>query len=81
MDVLVLVCAMAVPAPDCRAEATVHSFYAPAPASDLAGCLRQGTMYAAQSGLVSEETYPKIVCIPPQAPRTRVTKSTDRRMK
>jgi hypothetical protein len=73
MDVLILVCALTVSAPDCQVEASDRSFYAPAPASDLAGCLRQGMMYAAASGMVPAGTYPKIVCIPPGAARTRLT--------
>ena len=40
MDVLVLVCALTVAAPDCQAETSVHRFYAPEPQLDLAGCLR-----------------------------------------
>jgi hypothetical protein len=79
MDVLVLVCALTVAAPDCQAEASVHAFYAPAPQLDFVGCLREGMMYAAQSGLVAAGTYSKIVCIPPEARRTRVTKGAEPR--
>jgi hypothetical protein len=70
MDILVLVCALGVAAPDCQPETAIHSFYAGAPQSNPAGCLRDGMVHAAQSGLVVAGTYPKVVC----NPRTRLTK-------
>jgi hypothetical protein len=73
MEVLVLVCAAAVAAPDCQLDTAIHKFYVPGPQAGLAGCLREGMMYAAQSGLVGEDSYPKVVCVPPEAPRTRVS--------
>ena len=75
MEVLILVCALSVAAPDCQVETSVHNFYAPDAQADLAGCMREGLMYAAQSGMVSADTYPKIVCIPPGSRRTRVTEN------
>jgi hypothetical protein len=75
VDLLILVCAVTFAAPDCQAETSVYSFHVPGPHSDLAGCLREGLMYAAQSGLMPAGTYPKVVCIPPEARRTRVTEA------
>jgi hypothetical protein len=39
------------------------SFHAPGPQVDVSGCLREGLLFAAQSGLVPPDAYPKIVCI------------------
>jgi hypothetical protein len=63
MEILVLVCALGVAAPDCRRETAIMSFHAPGPQADFSGCLREGLLYAAQSGLVPKDAYPKIVCV------------------
>jgi hypothetical protein len=63
MDILVLVCALGVAAPDCQPETSIDNFHAPGSQADFAGCLREGMLYAATSGLVTEGTYPKIVCV------------------
>jgi hypothetical protein len=69
MEALVLVCAMAVAAADCQPETSVRSLYVPDPQPNVTGCLRDGMLYAAQSGVVVAGTYPKIVC----TPQTQVT--------
>ncbi|WP_159585813.1 hypothetical protein [Chelativorans xinjiangense] len=74
MDVLVLVCALAVAAPDCQRSTAIHGFYAPDPKPDLAGCLREGLLYAARSGLVMADTYPKVFCIPQRSAEARASK-------
>jgi hypothetical protein len=76
MEIIVLVCALGVAASDCRSETSFRSFKAPEPAMTLVGCLRDGTLYAAQSGMVPEGTYAKIVC---GAGGTPATLMTDRR--
>jgi hypothetical protein len=72
MDVLILVCALTVAAPHCQSDSATDSFRAPEPQSSLAGCLREGLMYAAQSRLVGPGTYPKVVCVskPPADSKT-----------
>ena len=65
MDILVLVCALGVAAPDCQPETSINSFHAPGFTTDFAGCLREGMMYAAASGMVPPDAYPKIVCVDP----------------
>jgi hypothetical protein len=74
MDILVLVCALGVAASDCQPETSVDTFHGPGPQANLAGCMREGLLFAAQSGLVVKGTYPKIACIPPEARRTLVTR-------
>ena len=67
MEVLILVCALSVPASDCRNENAEHVLRAPAMANAAAPatCMREGMLYAAQSGLVGAETYVKVVCRKP----------------
>jgi hypothetical protein len=69
MEILVLVCALTVSAPNCQAETSLHRFFVSDPQSNHAGCPREGLMYAAQSGLVAKGTYPKVVCVPRGAAR------------
>ena len=66
MSILVLVCALGVSAHDCRVETAVHKFHVPIAQRDAGVCLREGLMYAVQSGLVPEGTYPKVICGPPR---------------
>ena len=63
MNALILICALAVSAPDCQKKTSIHVFYAPEVQSGLAGCMTHGMLYASQSGLVDPGIYPKIVCI------------------
>jgi hypothetical protein len=63
MEVLVLVCALGVKAPECQPETSINSFYAPGLQTSLVGCVRDGMLYAATSGLVPPDTYAKVVCI------------------
>lgn len=78
MDVLVLVCSLIVAAPDCQPSTAIHSFYTPDPKPDLAGCLREGLLYAAQSRLVMAGAYPKVFCIPSQSADARTSKIAKR---
>ena len=73
MTILVLVCAMSVSAPDCERSTAIHSFYAPDPQPNLIGCLREGMMFAAQSGLIEQGTYSKVFCIERRTPETQTT--------
>ena len=77
MTILVLICALAVAAPDCQPDTAIHSFYAPDPQPNLVGCFREGMMYASQSGLVQQGTYSKVLCI---ERRTTVTLTTEQRL-
>jgi hypothetical protein len=63
MEILILVCALGVAAPDCQRETSIHSFHAPEVRAGMSGCLREGLLFAAQSELVQPGTYPKVVCI------------------
>jgi hypothetical protein len=63
MEILILVCALGVAAPDCQHDTAIHVFYAPVPEPHHAGCLREGLLHAAGSDLVAPGTYPKVVCI------------------
>ena len=65
MNALILICAMAVSAPECAKPTAVHIFYAPEVQASMAGCLSHGMLYASQSGLVEPGTYSKVVCLPP----------------
>jgi hypothetical protein len=62
---LILVCALSIAAPDCQRETATRAFYSPDAYDNLSGCLTNGTLYAAQSRLVTAGFYPKIVCQPP----------------
>ena len=64
MNVLILVCALAVSAPDCQKETSIHSFYAPDAQADMSGCFRHGMLFAAESNLVGPANYAKVVCVP-----------------
>ena len=65
MEALILVCALAVSAPDCQKETSIATFYAPDPQVSLTGCMRHGMLFASQSRIVTPGTYSKIVCVPP----------------
>ncbi|MGH6925859.1 MAG: hypothetical protein ACRED5_19205 [Propylenella sp.] len=73
MTILILVCALSTAAPDCQRNNAIHSFYAPGPQLSFTGCLREGTLYAAQSRLVTEGTYFKVFCIPPRTTEPQTT--------
>jgi hypothetical protein len=60
--VLVLVCAASIAAPNCQRATAHHAFYAPPSTSGMVGCMRDGMLYAAQSGLVDSASYAKVVC-------------------
>jgi hypothetical protein len=77
MTVLVLVCALTVAAPDCDKSTAIHIFYAPDAQYSLVGCLREGTMYAAQSGLITPGTYSKVYCGPQRRPAARSTRNAE----
>ena len=64
MEILILVCALGITAPDCQAHSAIHSFHAPEPPADVAGCLRHGLM-SPRSRAGAPGSYPKVVCGPP----------------
>jgi hypothetical protein len=62
MDILILVCALSLSAPQCQKDTAQHVFFAPPGGEDMSGCARQGLMFAAQSRLVTQGNYAKVVC-------------------
>jgi len=62
MDILILICALTVSAPDCQKKTAIHEMHTEIATPDLVNCQRHGILYAAESGLVTAGTYPKIVC-------------------
>ncbi len=62
MEALILVCAIAVSAPDCQRESSIASFYAPEAQDSMVGCMRHGMLFASQSRIVTKGTYSKVVC-------------------
>jgi hypothetical protein len=73
MTILILVCALSVAPPDCQRNTAIHSFYAPGPQLSFTGCLREGTLYAAQSRLVTDGAYFKVFCTSPRAAGPQTT--------
>jgi hypothetical protein len=64
MEILIFVCALGVSPAHCGSETALRNTYVQAGSPDAIGCLREGMIYAAQSGLVAAGTYPKVVCTP-----------------
>jgi hypothetical protein len=62
MKILILVCALTTAAPNCQKNTAIDVFYAPPSSEGMAGCTRQGMLYAAESGLVRPDNYVKVVC-------------------
>jgi hypothetical protein len=62
MDILILVCALSIAAPDCQKETAQHMFFAPPSDGSMVNCTREGLLYAAESRLVKSGTYAKIIC-------------------
>ena len=62
MNILILVCALSVAAPDCQKDTALHIFHAPPSGVGLAGCARQGLLFAAESHLATRGSYAKVVC-------------------
>jgi hypothetical protein len=62
MEILILVCALSLSPPDCQRATAQHIFYAMPNSTGMAGCLRDGLFYAAQSRLVGPGSYTKIFC-------------------
>jgi hypothetical protein len=77
LDVLILVCALSMSAPDCQRASAQHVFYAPPSDSSSANCLREGLMHAAQSHLVTADSYAKVVCQPFRSASSQKTSTTD----
>ena len=62
MEILILVCAISVAAPNCQKTTAEDVFYAPPGDGSMVNCAREGLMYAAQSNLVKPGSYAKIYC-------------------
>ena len=62
MNILILVCALSVSAPDCQKATARDVFYAPPSDGGMVNCAREGLLYAAQSNLVTPGSYAKIFC-------------------
>ncbi len=63
MDIVILVCAIAISAGDCTSESATHVLRAPVMAVGHGGCMMQAMAYAAQSNTVGEGYYPKVLCV------------------
>lgn len=63
MDIVILVCAIAIGAGDCTVDSATHVLRTPAVAAEEGGCMRQAMVYAAQSNTVGEGYYPKVLCV------------------
>jgi hypothetical protein len=62
MEILILVCAMSVAAPDCQKATAQHVLYAPPSDGSMVVCAREGLMYASQSNLIKPGSYAKVYC-------------------
>ena len=73
LKVLVLICLSSVPRPECQRDTALEWLWAPDKAPSLAMCGLVGQAYAGDSGRVTEGTYAKIFCIPPERMPNGVT--------
>jgi len=64
MKVLILICVLQVNAEDCHKDNAISVFFAPDLQRNAASCMMHGMLFVAQSRMVKEGTYPKIVCDP-----------------
>jgi hypothetical protein len=73
VDLVILVCAIAIGAADCNQQTATHILRAPVVATGAGGCMMQAMLYAAQSNTVEAGYYPKILCAagPPVAQARR----------
>jgi hypothetical protein len=64
MEILLLVCAATIAPADCQVATATHVMRPTlaAAAGAPAGCLRDGLLYAAESGLVTAGHYAKVFC-------------------
>ncbi len=62
IDVMILVCALSVPAPECQRNSAMAVLFVPETAENASGCMMSGMLYAAQSRTVLPGYYSKIVC-------------------
>lgn len=69
---LIIICSAGTPQINCQVGAPERLYYIAAPERSygLAGCMRYGMMYAAESGLVSEGQVVKVRCRPHDATTT-----------
>lgn len=65
MSILILVCALSLTAPECQRNTALHEIRTEIAVPDLAGCMRHGMLFAAESGLVTPGTFPKVYCAMP----------------
>lgn len=60
--VAIAVCLSATPIPKCSEGTSVAWVVAPERPASLAGCMRHGVLYAAESHLVTVGSYAKVFC-------------------
>ena len=60
--VAIAVCLSATPVPECSEINSVAWIVAPEHPASIAGCMRHGMLYAAESHLITEGSYAKVFC-------------------
>jgi len=72
---IILICASTLPQQDCSEVTALDVFSAPVSDEGHAGgyvaCLQLGMLYLANSNLLAQGTYPKIICAPPDSAMAR----------
>jgi len=63
VDIVILVCAIAISAGDCTLKSATHVLRAPVMAAGDSGCMMQAMAFAAQSNTVDDGYYPKVLCV------------------
>jgi hypothetical protein len=66
--VAIAVCLSATPVHKCQRLTSVVWIIAPERPASIAGCMRHGMLYAAESHLVDEGSYAKVFCSTRSAP-------------
>ena len=62
--VAIAVCLSGMPITECQQPTAVSWIVAPEHPTSIAGCMRHGMLYAAESHLVTEGSYAKVFCSP-----------------
>lgn len=65
MSILILICSLSLSHAECQKSTALHEIRTEIAVPDLVGCMRQGVLYAAESGLVTKGTFPKVYCAMP----------------
>lgn len=66
LTAFIAICLIGTPPEQCQLDTAVGWLVAPERQHHYGSCFSHGQQYAAQSRLVTEETYLKIFCLPPE---------------